>query len=103
MRMAGALFKVGNKTYCPSQISTPYNYGIGVELKEISHKDGVWNLTSIRKINPPKGLLTNGLHTFNTYKGMTIVDAHRYNHFIGLLINKLVTFKNIVSHDEYEC
>ncbi|MBQ7631500.1 MAG: hypothetical protein IJS82_01905 [Paludibacteraceae bacterium] len=93
MRMAGALFKVGERIYCPSQISTPYNYGIGVELKEISHIDGEWKLTSIRRINPPKGLLTNGLHTFNTYKGLTIVDSHSYHHLLGLIVNKLVTLK----------
>lgn len=93
MRMAGALFKFGNKTYCPSQISTPYNYGIGVDLKEIGHINGEWILTSIRRINPPKGLLMNGLHTFNTYKGFTIVDIHEYNHLMGLIINRLVALK----------
>ena len=93
MRMAGALFKVGNKIYCPSQISTPYNYGIGVELKEIEYINGEWMLKTIRRINPPKGLLTNGLHTFNTYKGFTIVDIHSYNHLTGLIINRLVAFK----------
>lgn len=93
MRMAGDLFKVGKKTYCPSQISTPYTYGTGVELKEIEHKNGEWKLSTIRRINPPNGLLTNGLHTFNTLKGMTIIDIHRYNHLTGLVIAKLVECK----------
>ena len=97
MRMAGALFKVKDRIYCPSQISTPYNYGIGVELKETERVNGEWKLTPVRRINPPCGLLINGLHTFNTYKGLTIVDIHRYNCILGLIINKMVALKKHIT------
>ena len=93
MRMAGALIPHKGKIYYPSQISTPYVYGKAVEIREISHINGKWNLHHIRYVKPPKGLLYRGLHTFNTYLGMTIVDIHEYKYFCGVIIEKLVEFK----------
>lgn len=96
MRMAGSLFEHKGIIVYPSQISTPYVYGKAVELREISCDHGKWNLKEIRTIHPPKGILYRGLHTFNTYKGLTIVDVNQYNHFAGLIIGKLVEFKKRV-------
>ncbi|MCQ2342572.1 MAG: hypothetical protein MJZ75_03645 [Paludibacteraceae bacterium] len=96
MRMAGNLFTTGNHIYCPSQISKPGSYGEAVEIKEVSHSESGWNLRAIRKIVPPSGILNDGLHTFNEYKGLIVVDIHRQNTIISLLIKKLVMLKKAI-------
>ncbi len=93
MRMAGSFFRHNNTIIYPSQISTPYVYGKAVELRQISLQNGKWELKQIRTINHPKGILYRALHTFNTYKGLTIVDINQYNYFAGLIIGKLVVLK----------
>ena len=70
-----------------------YVYGKAVELRQISLQNGKWELKEIRTINHLKGILYRGLHTFNTYKGLTIVDINQYNHLAGLIIGKLVELK----------
>ena len=97
MRMAGSLFEHHGAIIYPSQISTPYVYGQAVKLREISLCNGEWQLKDIRTIHPPKGLLSRGLHTFNSYKGLTVVDTTQYNHLAGPVINKLVAYKKKLS------
>ena len=60
MRMAGSIFKVKDRIYCPSQISG-YTYGQSVEIKEIRQTDNGWEMNTIRKLMPPKGILIDGL------------------------------------------
>ncbi len=93
MRMAGSFFEHKGTLVYPSQISTPYVYGKAVELRQISLQNGKWELNEIRTINHPEGILYRALHTFNTYKGLTIVDINQYNYFAGLIIGKLVVLK----------
>ena len=93
MRMAGSFFEHKGSIIYPSQISTPYIYGKAVQLRQISLRNGKWELNKIRTINHPQGILYRALHTFNTYKGLTIVDINHYNHFAGLLIGKSVVLK----------
>lgn len=98
MRMAGSFFRHNNTIIYPSQISTPYVYGKAVELRQISLQNGKWELKQIRTINHPEGILYRALHTFNTYKGMTVVDINQYNYFAGLIIGKLVEFKKMLKN-----
>ncbi len=93
MRMAGDVFCLNNHYFIPSQISTPCYYGKGVELKELIYNDGHFDLTIIRKINYPCGLYNDGLHTFNSYKGVTIVDIHKQNYLLGVLVKKMINIK----------
>ena len=93
MRMAGNLIQHNGKIIYPSQISTPYVYGKAVELREIKRMNGQWQLHHIRYIKPPRGLLYRGLHTFNTYKGLTIVDINEYHSIWGVIINKFIEYK----------
>ena len=92
MRMAGALFKWGNDVYCPSQISWN-RYGEAVEMKKISQTDDGWNLETVRKLMPPKKMLINGMHTFNVYKDLIVVDTHQYSHIISKVIGDLALLK----------
>ena len=96
MRMAGDLFCVNNHIYCPSQNSRPGSYGEAVEIKEISYSNSKWNLQSICKIRPPHGMLNDGIHTFNEYKGVIVVDIHRQKTFTSLLIKDLLIIKKAI-------
>ena len=90
--MAGSIFKVKDRIYCPSQISG-YTYGQSVEIKEIRQTDNGWEMNTIRKLMPPKGILIDGLHTFNTYKGMIVVDIHKMNSILGVAAKNYVILK----------
>lgn len=92
MRMAGAIFNFGDKWYIPSQISG-YTYGEAVEIKELHKSDQGWDLKTIRKLSPPRSILNDGLHTFNTYNNILVVDIHQQNNLWSLLIKKLVILK----------
>ena len=94
MRLAGALFSLNNKTYIPTQISG-YTYGQAVEIQEISKND-TWAIKPLRQIKPPFGLFIDGMHTLNSYKGVTIVDIHRQNNLFSWVVSKLVILKKII-------
>ncbi len=94
MRLAGALFSLNNKTYIPTQISG-YTYGQAVEIQEISKND-TWAIKPLRQIKPPFGLFIDGMHTLNSYKGVTVVDIHRQNNLFSWVISKLVILKKFI-------
>lgn len=94
MRLAGALFSLNGKVYIPTQISG-YTYGQAVEIQEIS-KNGSWSIKPLHQIKPPFGLLTDGMHTLNSYKGVSVVDIHRQNNLLSLIVSKLVVLKKFI-------
>lgn len=81
MRLAGALFTLNNKIYIPTQISG-YTYGQAVEIQELC-KCNTWSIKPLRKVKPPFGLLIDGMHTLNSYKGVTVVDIHKQNNLMS--------------------
>lgn len=95
MRMAGDLFEVNNDIYCPSQNSRPGSYGEAVEIKRITNSSS-WTLDTIRKIKTPRGVLNDGIHTFNEYKGLIVVDIHRQSTLLSLLVKNLVIIKKAI-------
>lgn len=96
MRMAGDLFMDENQIYCPSQNSRPGSYGEAVEIKRVSHDVDGWHFQTTNKIQPPKGILNDGIHTFNEYKGVIVVDIHRQANLLSLIIKKLVILKKAI-------
>lgn len=93
MRMAGGIFIFNEKYICPFQNSRPGSYGECTELKELRNSESGWKLQSIRKIFPPRGILNDGLHTFNTYKDVIVVDIHRQNNLISWIVKNMVMLK----------
>jgi len=74
MRMAGQLFKVGDKIYCPSQNSERC-YGNATEIKEVQYKDGKFSFKTIRTLKSTHPTLKEGMHTLNEYKGVVVIDV----------------------------
>ncbi len=92
MRMAGSLFKVGDDIFCPQQDSG-YTYGNAVEINKIELVDGVFSLSPVVVIRPPRRFMIDGVHTFNSYEGLVVVDILRQEHLVGLVLRKLVAIK----------
>jgi hypothetical protein len=76
-RMAGNIFECEGKQYRPAQVCIK-SYGDAVSLQKITHKDGKFNFTEIRRIYPPSKLYDLGFHTFNVYNNYIVVDGLGY-------------------------
>ena len=92
IRMAGSLFKIGDSIYCPQQDSG-YTYGNAVEINKIEEINGNFHLSPTIVIHPPRRLMIDGLHTFNSFNGLVIVDILGQEHLFGLILRKLVAIK----------
>lgn len=92
-RSAGDFFRYEGKIYRPSQVSIK-SYGEAVSIQEVTldPKEG-WKFNEIRRIYSPNPYMNLGLHTFNTYKDLIVVDACGYRraklcHIIQTILNK---------------
>lgn len=74
-RNAGDWFVVGNKTYRPAQ-DCNNGYGKAVILQEVTNENGDFAFKDVRRVVSTHPKFTTGCHTFNNYKGLTIVDVH---------------------------
>lgn len=73
-RMAGDFFRYKDKLYRPAQECNK-SYGHAVSLQEAKYYDYKWSFTEINRLYSPSKSLCEGLHTFNMYKGVIVVDA----------------------------
>ena len=92
-RNGGDFFEVNGNLYRAAQ-ECNYTYGHAISIQKIEEKDGVFQMNEVRRILPPKGAF--GIHTFNTYKGLTVVDLKVFRHpWIAVPLFKLRNlFKN---------
>lgn len=76
-RMGGDFFWEGGILYRPAQDNNEC-YGGALIIQEVVVKDGKWTFVDVRRLTSPHPQYTTGLHTFNRYKGTTVVDIHGY-------------------------
>lgn len=76
-RNAGDIFCLGGKLIRPAQNCNEY-YGKGIAFQEVSNINSIFSFKELGRVSVPKGY--NGMHTFNTYKGVTVVDLRRPVH-----------------------
>ena len=74
-RNAGTWFCVDNKVYRPAQ-DCNLGYGKAVILQEVINNEGNFSFVDVRRIESTHPKFTTGCHTFNNYKGLTIIDVH---------------------------
>lgn len=74
-RNAGDWFVVDNRVYRPAQDCNS-GYGKAVILQEVTNEDGSFVFKDVRRVASTHPKFTTGCHTFNNYKGLTIVDVH---------------------------
>ena len=77
-RNAGDFFRLGSFIYRPVQ-DCSINYGGGVIVQAVEQdKAGEFKFTEVRRLNTSHKNLRLGVHTLNSYKGITVIDAHGY-------------------------
>ena len=89
-RNGGDWFKVGDKIYRPAQDCNE-GYGRAVILQEVIRKDVFFSFRNIRRLKSTHPLYNMGMHTFNSYSGVTVIDMKGYRHH---LIVKAIEMKN---------
>ena len=76
-RSAGDFFRYGENVYRPSQVCIK-SYGDAVSIQEVNYSNGQYSEKEIKRIYSPHPDLDLGFHTFNTYKGVIVVDGVGY-------------------------
>ena len=76
-RNAGDTFLRDGVICRPAQICDgSYGYGLGISFQALEVKGGEIKAREISRRYPPEGY--DGMHTFNSYKGIHVVDCRRY-------------------------
>lgn len=93
-RNAGDFFEYKGKSYRPAQVCINC-YGEAIEIQEVT-KQGEDNLlfSPIRRLYSPHAKLKSGMHTLNSYKGVTVVDVHGWVN--PLTVNSIIKLKELV-------
>ena len=87
-RGAGNLFKLKNKIIRPSQDCTKH-YGHGIVLSEVIYKNGSFTFKELKRLYPDSWAY-RGIHTFNVFNNVVVVDRKRYKYlFMGTLLHKI--------------
>lgn len=76
-RNAGDFFEYDGTIYRPAQECNQM-YGHAVSLQKVEKTENGYLFTEVRRIMPPKGAF--GIHTFNTYNGLTVIDMKVFRH-----------------------
>lgn len=88
-RNAGEVFEVNHQLYRPAQDCT-LRYGHGVVLQRINFDGGgnTWTFENVNSFYPTTYRYNQGVHTFNNYKGLIVIDARGYRkQIIGRLLS----------------
>lgn len=89
-RNAGECFCVNGQIYRPAQDCTVC-YGNGVVLQKVDCVDGQWQFTDVNSFYPQSFRLNQGIHTFNHYNGLIVVDGRGYRHpILGRIVNHIL-------------
>ena len=78
-RQAGDFFTYKGSVFRPAQESNNL-YGHAVVLQQVSHTEKGWSFKEIRRLYSPSKTYPLGLHTFNMYKDVIVVDSVAYYH-----------------------
>lgn len=76
-RMAGDFFKIGETVYRPAQDCNEC-YGHGTVIQKVDFVDGKFDFTEVTRYFSPDKRMSHGIHTLNSYKGVTVVDMEGY-------------------------
>lgn len=76
-RMGGDFFWEDGTLYRPAQDNNEC-YGGALIIQKVVVRNGKWTFVDVKRLTSPHPQYTTGLHTFNSYKGTTVVDIHGY-------------------------
>jgi len=87
-RNAGEVFTVDSQLYRPAQDCT-LRYGHGVILQKMTMKEGKWVFEDVNSFYPSTFKYNQGVHTFNNYKGLIVIDARGFRNPV---VGRVLTF-----------
>ena len=88
-RNAGEIFSACGSVFRPAQDCNG-GYGKGIILQELKITADGFRLNDYCSFYPKTWVYNMGYHTFNHYKGVTVVDAHGYRYLLlGRFLNLL--------------
>lgn len=95
-RNAGAIFTINGVMYRPAQDCNG-GYGKGIYLQKIAYNEGVFSFENMNSFYTDEKKYGMGFHTFNTYQGLTVVDAHGMNsHIRRKMLSALLKLKDVI-------
>lgn len=90
VRNAGNFIEIEGDVIRPVQDCT-HCYGEALVFQKVTFVNGQFAFTNFKRYLPPKGY--DGLHTFNSYEGISVVDCHHsINPFISHLCDLWVKY-----------
>lgn len=72
-RMAGDFFKIGDTIFRPAQ-DCNISYGNGTVIQKVELNNDKFEFVEVTRYFSPDSIYNTGIHTLNTYKGVTVVD-----------------------------
>ncbi len=78
-RGAGDVFQVGDMWIRPAQDCNGA-YGKGVVLQKVEFDEGRFSFQEIRRFYPESSEWKEGMHTFNVYGNIAVIDGKRYRY-----------------------
>lgn len=88
-RNPGEVFTVDGQMYRPAQDCT-LRYGHGVILQKMTMENGEWRFENVNSLYPKSFKYNQGVHTFNNFKGLIVIDGRGYrNPVIGRIMTCL--------------
>lgn len=87
-RNAGEVFELEGELYRPAQDCTKC-YGNGIVLQKVTRYGEKWSFEDINSFYPNTFKYNQGLHTFNHYNGLIVIDARGYRNPI---LARIITF-----------
>ena len=97
-RNAGDFFTYKGKTYRPAQDCNK-TYGGAMELQRIDYQNNIFTFVSVAVLKPSSKRFHMGMHTFNVYKDLIIIDGAGYRYpSIGGLVNVIYRALSSIKH-----
>lgn len=78
-RRAGKMLRIGEMIISPAQVCNNA-YGEAVSIQKMKFIDGKFKFEEVKRIYPQGNEYPNGLHTFNTYGNIAVIDGYRYDY-----------------------
>ena len=98
-RNAGDFFDYQGKVYRPAQVCIE-RYGEATEIQEVICDENGFEFVSCKRLYSPHPKFNIGLHTINSYKGMTVIDVHGWNY--PFVVKSIIAMKNLLFGKEWK-
>ena len=97
-RNAGGYFIYEGRMFRPAQ-ECNNSYGHCVVIQELIHSENLWGMNEVCRLYSPHPLMKDGMHTFNTYKDVGVIDVNGPRHpVMKRLVDMMYRFYSHIQH-----